>query len=119
MIQFAGESLPVFVRLLEADGSSVGEDLGRALGEFGSVIPHTDDRVSPDLVGVLDHSIEGFHSSVLADVGPLFYVAADNRFQPANDAAANAGRANDDAADDAEIFSDLSALYVEARSDDH
>lgn len=105
--------------LIESDRSSVGEHLGCEAGEFRCVITHSDYRVGADLVSVLNHAVEGFHAGLLADMSPFLDVAAGYRLESADNPASDAGRANDNTANYAEVFGDLSPFDLKSRGDDH
>src|SRR5262249_28853847 len=102
---------------LHHDGGAVAEDFGDALGDFGGVVAHADDRVGADGGSVLAHDVEGFLASVLAELGVNGNVAADERLQAGADVADDAAGADGDAAHDSQVAGDTTAFEAERGGD--
>src|SRR5437762_741473 len=111
---------PCLYRSPELDSRTVRQHFrGAALAEFCRVVAHSDNGIGADLERVLDHSIERLPASLFADDRKFFYIAAGYRFDAADKTAPDAGGTHDDPADNAQIFTHLSAVDTKSCCNDH
>src|SRR5580658_1997841 len=108
-------SSPDLMDRLDLHGCAVAKNLGYPRRDFRRVVAHADDRVGAELVGVGDHVAKGVVARPFAQFGVDGDVAAEQTLDAGADVSDNRARADNNAADDAEILQHAIAGNFERR----
>src|SRR5262249_4285758 len=97
---------------LQSHGRAVREDFGAAGCELGRVVAEGNHGVGPALLGMPHHPIVRLAACRFTDLGVRLNVATDDLLEGAEQVLADAGRAHDDAAHDAELIGNHATAKV-------
>jgi hypothetical protein len=100
------------------NGGAVGQDLGDSVHDFVGVVAEGDDGVGAELGGVEAHHCEGVLAGLFAEFGEEGDVAADDGLNFGAEGGDDVSRADDDAADYAEIADDAVVGNFEGGGDE-
>src|SRR5262249_36944337 len=96
-------------RTFHLHSGTVRQHFSDTLHDLGRVVTYTDDNVSTEFLGVLQHQVESVIARLVAEIAEERDVAADQRLQAGADGAHDRTRAHHDSPHDAEIAFDAVA----------
>ena len=99
------------IALLDPNGRSVRQDLGRALGDRRCSEAHIDDGVGAQLLGLCDHSTRRLRAAFLEQLGVPFELAANDVLEARREISAKVLRTDGAALYETEMLHDLATWH--------